>query len=361
MSFENKMSLKNKIIRDLNNHEGWLSRKMQRFAPHVLTEFILHVSGSSTTLTEQIEEIKPIFDELKQIRDALSLIREIDKKQGIENPLTTKQEIFRQYFSMVSEYSIIYQTLDNIMDFRMPNSISNINNRYIFQLKECLKMRSLAWLSWFSNRWTTDFLNKSKRKSFGEIRRNRGFDDPEYIKKMDEIQQEQTKFNDSYGSENMDLSKIYIDLLNKIKNHQRKLNDPKLKSMFSLEWKDILDFLKLSEEEQHHKMTELKIPFDEMIPEFKELHDSYTSFVNRCRVMTNIHQNYMKYIDQNDEVLALYRFCLKEELAFPGIQNEGDEEIPIPPKGERTNENMFAYYEKRRYELPPLSRSATHQ
>lgn len=324
---------------------------MQQFPPHVLTEFMLLVSGSSTTLTEQqIEEIKPIFDGLKQIRDALSLIQEIYKKQGTENPLTTEQEIFRKYFSMVSEYSRMGQILADMNDFGKRNSIYNVNERDSFKLDQYLKMRSSAWSSWFSNRWTTEFLSKSTRKSFGEIRRNRSFDDHEYIRKMCEIRQEQTKFYESHNPENTSLHKIYIDLRNKIKNHEQKLNVPKLKSKFLLELKDILDFLKLSEEEQHRKMTELKVIFDEMIPEFRELHDSYTSFAERCRVMTRINQNYMKGIDQDDGVVALYQFCKKNQLAFPGIQNKGDEEIPIPLKSERTDENMRAYYEKRKKE-----------
>jgi hypothetical protein len=345
------MGFKENIIRGLNCEEGYHLRKMEQFSPYELTEYMLNVSGSSTTLTEQqFNKIKPIFDGLKKIRDALSLIQEIDKKQGIENPLTTKQEIFRQYFSMVSEYSMMRQSLADMNDFGNRKSIYNVNERDSFRLKECLDMRSSAWWSWFSNRWTTDCLNKSKRKSFGEIRRNRRFDDPEYIGKMREIRQEQTKFYESHYHENTSLSKINIDLLNQIKNHEQKINVPKLKSIFSLEWKDILDFLKLSEEEQHRKMTELKVIFDEIIPEFRELHDSYTSFVERCRVMTRINQNYMKGIEQDDGVVALYQFCEKNHLAFPGIQNEGDEEIPIPPKGERTDENMRAYYDKRKKE-----------
>jgi hypothetical protein len=164
---------------------------------------------------------------------------------------------------------------------------------------------------------------------------------------MRELQNDKTNFLKSHQFESMCLSNIYWDLIKKMEDYTKKLNDQKLKSEFSEKVDDIRDFLQLPKKEQNHNLIELKVIFDELIPEFNEIRDSYTSFEKRCLDQTHIIQQKM---ENDDGVVALYQFCEKNHLAFPGIQNEGDEEIPIPPKGERTDENMRAYYDKRKKE-----------
>lgn len=338
-----------KIYNELEQNEANNLRRLGFFTQRELTEMMLVVSGSSTSLPQaKIDEINNIFIELKQIRDALSFIEKISGKQQNKEPLTPVEEIFNEYFYMVSELSTMYKMLGNGND-TMLDTMFSVKQRDSLQLNDLLKMRTSAWWSWFRNTWSTDFLGKCAIH-FPEIRGNRNFDDPKYIRKMRELQEDQTEFHEKHNLENTILNQTYWVLFDKIKDHNNKLNVPERKSMFLLELKDMLDFLKLSEEEQHRKMIELKKVFDEMMPTFSEIYSSYTSFVERCLIMTRINQNCMKDIEQTDEVFALYTFCKNKKLPFPGIQNEGDVEIPIPPKGERTDENMNAYYDKRRNE-----------
>ena len=340
------------IYRVLKHEEANNLRKLGFFTQRELTEMMLVVSGSSTSLPQaKIDEINKIFIELKQFRDALSLIEKINGKQQNKEPLTMVEQIFNEYFYMVSELLTMYKMLGDGND-NMLNTMWSVNQRDSLQLNDLLRMRTSAWLSWFSNKWTNNFLGKhAKKMSFPKEKRgNRKFDDSEYIRKMREVQQEQTEFHELHNLENTSLNRCNRDLSKKMEDHKEKLNVPTRKSMFLLELKDILDFLKLSEEEQHRKMIELKEYFDEMMPTYSDIYISYTSFVERCRAITSIRQQYMKHIEQNDEVVALYQFCKNKRLPFPGIQNEGDVKIPIPPKGERTDGNMYAYYDKRRNE-----------
>ena len=340
------------IYRVLKHEEANNLRKLSFFTQPELTEMMLVVSGSSTSLPQaKIDEINEIFIELKQFRDALSLIEKINGKQQNKEPLTMVEQIFNEYFYMVSELLTMYKMLgDGNDNDNMLNTMWSVNQRDSFQLREYLRMRISVYSSWFSNIWTDDFLRRNEKSTtFPEKRGNRKFDDSE-SRKMCEVQQEQTEFHELHNLENTSLNRINRDLSKKMEDHKEKLNVPTRKSMFLLELKDILDFLKLSEEEQHRKMIELKEYFDEMMPTYSDIYISYTSFVERCRAMTSINQQYMKHIEQNDEVVALYQFCKNKRLPFPGIQNEGDVKIPIPPKGERTDVNMYAYHNKRRNE-----------
>lgn len=339
------------IYNELKEKEANNLRKLGFFTQLELTEMMLFVSGSSTSLPQaKIDEINNIFIELKQIRDALSLIEKINEKQQNKEPLTIVEEIFVEYFYMVSELLTMYKMLGDGND-NMLDTMYRVNQRDRFQLREYLRMRTSAWLSWLSNIWTDDFLGRNqKSKTFPQIRSDRNIDDSESIRKIREVHEDQTEFHEKHNLENTSLNRINMELLDKMEDHKKKLNDPERKSMFLLELKDMLDFLKLSEEEQRRKMIELKEYFDEMMPTFSEIYSSYTSFVERCRIMTSKNQQYMKDIEQTDEVVALYTFCKNKKLPFPGIQNEGDVEIPIPPKGKRIDGNMHAYHDMRRNE-----------
>lgn len=308
---------------------------LKKFYIRQINDTMPHFSGYLTILRDHRLN-------LKQIEKELLFIKEIDKKQGKEEPLTTEQEIFSNYFYMVSELSTMRQILN-----KMQNMIWYLNERDTLKLQHYWEMRDSAWWSWFRNRWTTTFLKKSSRDRYQQLNHQAKYLEfrvDEFDSKMRELQNDKTNFLKSHEHENTDLRNIYWDLIKKMEDHTKKLNDQKLKSEFSEKVDDIRDFLMLPEKKQNHNLIELKLIFDELVPEFTKIHDSYTSFEKRCRAQTDINQ---KQMENDDEVVALYQFCERNHKAFPGIQNEGDEEIPIPPKGERTDENMLNYLVRR--------------
>jgi hypothetical protein len=315
--------------------------KMSKFSKEDLVAMMLFVSGSSTPLDGQLfTEMKQIFAELKQIRDALSLIQEIDRKQKNNEPLTRVEEIFNEYFHMVSELSTMCTSLVNNQDVNKQNNIYDINDRELFKVRMYFKTKASAWESWFRYKWTTD-----SRPGKREQTNNRKFDDPERVEKTRKLFEEQEEFYKLNRPENSRLTSIYYELVKDMKSLQQKLNSPELKSKYLLELEDILSFLNLLEEEKYSKIFDLKADFVQLMPEINEFCDRYTSFVKDCRDQTRKHQQQMEETD--DGVLDLYQFCINHNLPFPGIQNEGDEVIPIPPKGERTDEKMKAYHNMR--------------
>ena len=206
-----------KIYNELEQNEANNLRRLGFFTQRELTEMMLVVSGSSTSLPQaKIDEINNIFIELKQIRDALSFIEKISGKQQNKEPLTPVEEIFNEYFYMVSELSTMYKMLGNGND-TMLDTMFSVKQRDSLQLNDLLKMRTSAWWSWFRNTWSTDFLGKCAIH-FPEIRGNRNFDDPKYIRKMRELQEDQTEFHEKHNLENTILNQTYWVLFDKIKD-----------------------------------------------------------------------------------------------------------------------------------------------
>jgi hypothetical protein len=341
------------LLKMLKKKEEEYKEKMSKFSKESLVEMMLFVSGSSTPLDSQLfTEMNQIFAELKQIRDALSLIQEIDRKQKNNEPLTKVEKIFNEYFHMVSELSTTCTSLVNIRDINKQNNIYDINDRDLFKVKMYFETRASALESWFRYKWTTEFLSGSGKRK--QQMNNRSFNDPERVTKMSKLLEEREEFYKLNRPENSRLTSIYSELVEDMKSLQQKLNSPELKSKYLLKLEDILSFLNLSEEEKESKILDLKADFDQLMPEINKFSDRYTSFVVDCRVQTRKHRQQMEETD--DGVLDLYQFCINCNLPFPGIQNEGDEVIPIPLKGERTYEKMKAYYDMRESKEPSWRR-----
>ena len=252
---------------------------------------------------------------------------------------------------MVSELSTTCTSLVNIRDFNKQNNIYNINDRDLFKVKMYFETRASALESWFGYKWSTEHLSGSRKR---DQTNNRKFNDPERVEKTRKLLEEREEFYKSNSLENRRLTSIYHELVEDIKSLQQKLNISELKSKYLLKLEDILSFLNLSEEEKESKILDLKADFDQLMPEINKFSDRYTSFVEDCRVQTRKHRQQMEETD--DGVLDLYQFCINYKLPFPGIQNEGDEVIPIPLKGERTYEKMKAYYDMRLSKEPSWRR-----
>lgn len=331
----------------LRQNEQDLLSKIELFSGRDIAEMMLHFRGSSTSLSkEKVLEITKILDELKKIRDTLSFIQEISRKQENTECLTEEEELFIKYFHMISEFSMMSQKLDDML--KESNSHHTLNERSYSDIRQHFKTRRESLYCWNYHKWTTDFEGMSSRKITAfrmerrEIIQIELFSD--ILKKLDK---EISDFYMIIFPEYKTLRSIQIALENEIQQQQLLLKD--IEPIFLRE----LNVLTCCSE------NVLTRHFDEIMPKFKELQLRHDSFVERCNSQIQKIDLKIKSDTDNDEILFLYMFCKNHKsqnpairnradpLPFPGKQDEGDELILIPPKGERSYENMHEYLTRR--------------
>ena len=330
---------------------------MVSFSKRDLWEMMLHLSGSSTSLPDEKNlEIKNVFDELKKIRDALSFIQEIFRKQENNESLTENDELFVKYVHMVSEFLMMSQTLNEMMGVLESYKIRELHN---YKIQNYIDDKRKSFFYWITYTWTTNFdgMTKVKRIAFPMNRRTISQTDADILqKKFDELTKYSSDFFCSIIDEDTSLKSTRVELIDQVKQQQIVLQA--IESIFLLNVNDMIKIL-TSSEEITRRSNVLTHHFGEIMPKVKELTSSYDNFVERCNAL--IQKKELKIESDDDEVLFLYRFCRDRKrpdpnssirnsadpFPFPGKQDEDAELIPIPPKGERTEENMCKYLSDR--------------
>ena len=326
----------------LRENQQKLLSKIELFSGRDIAEMMLHSRGSSTSLSqEKILEFTKIFDELKKIRDTLSFIQEISRKQENTECLTKKEELFIKYFHMISEFSMMSQKLDDIL--KESKSHHTSNERSYWDIHRHFKTRRESLYCWNYYKWTTNFEEMSgmKRKAF-PMERRETIQIELFSDILEKLDKEISDFYKIIFPEYDALRLIQIALENEIQQQQRLLKG--IEPIFLLE----LNVLTCCSE------NVLTRHFDEIMPKFKELQFRHDSFVERCNSQIQKIDLKIKSDTDNDEILFLYMFCENHKsqnradpLPFPGKQDEGDELIPIPPKGECSYEKMHEYLTRR--------------